>query len=145
MTIERIENTNLFIGNSNDSRDINRLRQLGINSVVNVAKDLEGPWFHGEFWNYKIPLYDGPGNKLWQITMAVDIINTLLSNGEKVLVHCHSGMSRSPSIVALVLAVNNICPTLEEAFNFVKTYRSIAHAHAGLWPIIEQGYLHIKK
>jgi len=129
MTIERVSDTNLYIGNSNDSRDIDKMRKIGITSSVNVSKDLEAPWFYGTFRNYKIGLLDGPGNKPYQYEMAAWVIQCLLRNGEKVLVHCPLGMSRSPGVAAMVLVLLGKAKSLLAAIEIVKASRSIANVN----------------
>lgn len=127
MTIHQIADTNLYVGNSNDARDIDNLRRLGIKRVLNVATDLEGPWFHGDYRNYKIPLTDGPGNQLYQYQLALYTATTILSHGEKLLIHCHAGISRSPSIAAACLVFLKKARTIEEALQIVKRHRPEAN------------------
>ena len=138
MTTRRIGKTNLYIGNSNDSRDIDTLRRLGIRSIVNVAKDLEGPWFHGHIWNYKIPLYDGPGNELWQYMMAGRVVETLLNKGHKVLLHCAGGVSRSPAIGVLALVLTGIAPDFTTAYKIVRDSRRSANINPAHEPFIKE-------
>lgn len=47
-----------------------------------------------------VPLIDGPGNTRESIEEAIDTIASLVSSGDKILVHCHAGRSRSVCIVA---------------------------------------------
>jgi hypothetical protein len=132
MTINKIGATEIYIGNSNDARDIDHLRKLGIRSVVNVAKDLEDPWFHGDHRCYKIPLLDGTGNELYRYVLALQLMMTLLRAGEKVLLHCNAGQSRSPAIACGVLVLLDQAPTLEVALAVVHGCReevNIAPAH----------------
>lgn len=138
MTIERISDTNIYVGNSNDSRDIDTLKRMGIRTVVNVAKDLEGPWFHGEFRNYKIPLLDGPGNEPYQYVIALQVIQALLSRGKKILLHCHAGQSRSPAIASAMLVLLRKASTLKQAYDIVGASRPIANVHKAHWSMLEQ-------
>lgn len=41
------EGAKLFIGNSYDARDEKVLREIGITAVVNVARDLNDPFYPG--------------------------------------------------------------------------------------------------
>ena len=50
-----------------------------------------------------IPLIDGKGNDRRQIEEAVHYIQDVVAAGERILVHCHAGRSRSVSIVARYL------------------------------------------
>jgi hypothetical protein len=140
MTIRKIGDTNIFVGNSNDSRDINTQRRLGIRSVVNVAKDLEGPWFHGDFRNYKVSILDGPGNETYQYVLAAQIVLELLNNGEKVLLHCVGGVSRSPAIATMVLSLLDKNLSLVQSSEIVKQSRPCTHINAAHWPLMKQAY-----
>ncbi len=47
-----------------------------------------------------IPMVDGVGNDKRRFNDAVDFIDAVVNSGEKILVHCHAGRSRSVCIVA---------------------------------------------
>ncbi len=144
MTIRQIGNTDLYVGNSNDSRDIDTLKRKGIRSVVNVAKDLEGPWFHGNFRNYKISLLDGEGNKEYQYILAAQTVLTLLRNGEKVLLHCVGGVSRSTGIATMVITRLGVAPTLELSEAIVKESRPCTHINDAHRPLMASAMKQLK-
>jgi dual specificity MAP kinase phosphatase len=50
-----------------------------------------------------IPLIDGKGNVRRQIEEAVNYVQDMVAAGERILMHCHAGRSRSVSIVARYL------------------------------------------
>lgn len=50
-----------------------------------------------------VPLVDGAGNDPARVTDAVAYIHSVVEDGERILVHCHAGKSRSASIVARYL------------------------------------------
>lgn len=139
MTIRQIADTDLYIGNGNDARDLLRQRSLDIRNVVNVAKDLEGPWFHGEFRNYKVPLLDGPGNEAYQYALGAHIVRTLLDQGKKVLLHCHGGVSRSPAVGAMALVLIGRAKNLQNAFDVIKASRKAADINPAHWPLMQEG------
>jgi len=138
MTINKIGPTEIYIGNSNDARDIDHLRRLGIRSVLNVAKDLEDPWFHGDHRCWKVPLLDGPGNEVYRYIIALQIMTTLLSAGDKVLLHCAAGASRSPAIACGVLVLLKVAPTLEAALVIVNQSREGVNIQSGHWDPLRQ-------
>ena len=47
-----------------------------------------------------LALVDGAGNNRRYFDDAVDFIDDVVSSGERILVHCHAGRSRSVCIVA---------------------------------------------
>lgn len=50
-----------------------------------------------------LPLIDGPGNDPTDIHDAINFIGEIVSAGERILVHCHAGRSRSVVVVARYL------------------------------------------
>ena len=50
-----------------------------------------------------IPMVDGAGNEDHKIREALSFINDIVSAGDRILVHCHAGRSRSVVIVAKYL------------------------------------------
>jgi len=50
-----------------------------------------------------IPLVDGAGNDRRLFDDAVEFIDDIVRSGEKILVHCHAGRSRSVCMVARYL------------------------------------------
>ena len=54
-----------------------------------------------------MPLIDGPSNDNSYLADAVDFIHDIVSSGEKILVHCRAGRSRSVCITARYFMVKN--------------------------------------
>jgi protein-tyrosine phosphatase len=50
-----------------------------------------------------IALKDGAGNRREDVLEAIDFISETVTAGERVLVHCHAGRSRSVCVVAAYL------------------------------------------
>ncbi|MBI4307779.1 MAG: dual specificity protein phosphatase family protein [Chloroflexi bacterium] len=53
---------------------------------------------------HHVPLVDGRGNDATDVAHAVQELDRLCFQGKRVLVHCLSGVSRSPYVVALYLS-----------------------------------------
>jgi protein-tyrosine phosphatase len=127
---------NIFIGNSHaalHSRDL--LKSLGITAILNVAKDLDNNKLDPqEFSLNKIGLGDGDGNDLEDIGTALQVLQKLLLNGHKVLVHCHEGKSRSVGLVATYIHLKRPAQfnSLDEAEEYIRGHRPIAKINAGL-------------
>ena len=68
-------------------------------------------------------LIDGPGNEVTTLIAAVYVLEQLLRRHDKVLVHCHAGHSRAPTVVGTYLASRNGY----EANNFAKAMHEIKH------------------
>ena len=50
-----------------------------------------------------LPLVDGPGNDSRRVHEALAFVHDAVSNGKRILVHCHAGRSRSVCIVVRYL------------------------------------------
>ena len=50
-----------------------------------------------------VPLVDGAGNDPNVLEEAIDFLDAIVKSGERVLVHCHAGRSRSVCVVARYL------------------------------------------
>jgi len=84
---------NLFIGNWHEARDAQGMY------VVTVAIDSE---FIG---HEHFKLIDGPGNNVEEFCNAVDSVCKAHRNGDKVLVHCVGGRSRSAAVIVAAVTV----------------------------------------
>ena len=71
-----------------------------------------------------IPLVDGPGNSTVNVTAALQFIHDVVSAGEKILVHCHAGRSRSVCVVAAYLMKFENC-TRAQAMSRIQSKREV--------------------
>lgn len=112
----------IFVGNSQDEGN-------GCTGVLNVAYDLDRNLPEVEY--RKVGLRDGGGNDAGQFALAVASLKELLESHDRVLVHCHEGKSRSPTVIALYLAtVKGI--RFVDAVDLVKSRRTQADPHKEL-------------
>merc|ERR1719409_2017373 len=95
----------LFIGDLDAAHNVRALRFLGIRRVVNMtiehpdAKKIDWPP-DGMPLYHRIKVNDMPEEDLHPyFAEAIAFIAQGLASGEGVLVHCHMGVSRSPSLV----------------------------------------------
>jgi dual specificity phosphatase 12 len=59
-----------------------------------------------------IPLQDGPGNRPQDVDEALRFLDDAVRAGERVLVHCHAGKSRSAVVVARwLIRTRGLTPT----------------------------------
>lgn len=70
------------------------------------------------------PLADGPGNRREDVLEAIDFVHGCVQTGERVLVHCHAGRSRSVCVVAAWLALHR-GRTRSEALQMIADKRPI--------------------
>lgn len=105
----------IYLGNSHDA--INSSNGIDhITAILNVAIDLDIPLPKDPNKKYfKSGIIDGGGNTPEQMKASVKALFDLWTAGETILIHCHAGMSRSPTILAIFLSVMLNIP-LEQAF-----------------------------
>jgi protein-tyrosine phosphatase len=71
-----------------------------------------------------VPLIDGPGNDPRGVREAVRFIADVVAAGERILVHCHAGRSRSVAVVARYL-VDSRGMTRRAALELINAKREI--------------------
>ena len=74
-----------------------------------------------------VPLIDGPGNDEDDVKKAVGALRDAVTAGEKILVHCHAGRSRSVCIVAAHLVLEQGMSRVE-AFAAIRARRDVQMA-----------------
>ncbi|XP_020030619.1 dual specificity protein phosphatase 13B isoform X2 [Castor canadensis] len=123
---------NLFLGDAYAARDKNRLIQLGITHVVNVAAgkfqvDTGAKFYRGiPLEYYGIEAEDNPffDLSIYFLPVAQYIGAALNTPRGRVLVHCAMGVSRSATVVlAFLMICKNM--TLMEAIQTVQAHRDI--------------------
>ena len=111
----------VWLGNSYNARNWQDLERLGIRSVLNVAWDLDYKVSPNVF-PVKVGLFDGPGNRYAAFSLAVKTLEELIKMGS-VMIHCHEGVSRSPTVLATWMIKNGHAKDFDEAFNFIAAKR----------------------
>jgi dual specificity MAP kinase phosphatase len=116
----------LYLGNARDAKDINLLQQNGIKSIINISTTI--PCYHENenlFDYLQLPCNDSSQENILQyFENTFDYIQKKLSANENVLVHCQSGISRSPSFVIGYLMKYH-SKTFDQAYLLVKEKRKI--------------------
>lgn len=92
---------NFYIGNKEDSENIELLKKYGIRCIINCTNSIENK-FPGIFWYLNIPLEDPDpniyhfcGTILHQLFLVKDI---------PTLIHCRMGISRSVTVLTYFLS-----------------------------------------
>ena len=94
----------LYHGDINHAKNINLLRELGIKHIVNSCNEQLGAEIQENFNVLWINIMDAVNvNINGHFQKANDFLLSCKEKGEKVLVHCHMGISRSSSIVLAYL------------------------------------------
>uniref|UniRef100_A0A2I4C8W1 protein-tyrosine-phosphatase n=1 Tax=Austrofundulus limnaeus TaxID=52670 RepID=A0A2I4C8W1_AUSLI len=112
----------LYLGAESDVTQ-DRLASLGISYVLSVSRSSPQPSFLPCSRYLRIPIDDSLWDDLlpW-IPQALHFIDTAMSSGASVLVHCAAGISRSPAL-AVAYIMYNLEMDLDHAYKFVKERR----------------------
>lgn len=131
-----IGNVHSVIGNySTNDDDI--LSEINIKVVISALTEEEyedymigEQDFHNIEW-IRLVIDDDKDEKISQYFFEVhNIINKALAENKNVIVHCAAGISRSSSLVIAYLMIENRW-SYEEAYNYVKSKRSIINPNIG--------------
>lgn len=103
--MRRVSGHALWIGNVADGRDLRAILTAGVEAVVDLALNEPPPPLTRELVYCRFPLLDGAGNPPWLLRAAAETVAGFLRAGVPTLVFCGAGMSRSPAVAAVALAV----------------------------------------
>jgi len=108
--------------------------QQGITDVINVAAELSYSNRVKDFFDqhgiqsYKFPMDDHDDYNIRRTAPEIiNLLHLLISNGQKVYLHCHMGVSRSAAVIIGYLA-SHYDLTINQAFKLVKSKRPV------IWP-----------
>ncbi|WP_338739398.1 dual specificity protein phosphatase [Haloplanus salilacus] len=122
---------NLFVGTAADATDESTLRAHEIEVIVSLTATNHAGNVPAELTLVEVPMMDGPQNSQDAFETAVDAVVSQLAAGEKTLLHCSAGASRSPAVAAAALALHRDSE-LEAAFQQILTRRPEADPHDAL-------------
>jgi len=116
----------LYLGNERDASNRELLQSLSITHILNVTSQIPLHFEDDKALTYKrLPATDSCSQNLKQyFDDAVSFIDEATSKGQKVLVHCQAGVSRSASIVIAYIMTRRSVGMLE-AYRYVKARRAI--------------------
>ncbi|RJX51893.1 dual specificity protein phosphatase family protein [Halonotius pteroides] len=115
----------IFVGPESDASDEVLLQKHGVDTVVSLTHSNPKT---GDITRVDVPMIDGPQNSYQAFAEAVETVVEQRENGQRVLVHCSAGSSRSPSVAAA--AISNLTETdLKDVFNQVIERRSETDPH----------------
>src|SRR5436190_12901001 len=96
----------LWIGNARDARDPRVLTNAGIRAVVDLAMDEPVSVLPRDLVYCRLPLVDGDDDEAGAILqLAVTTVRDSLRPGLPTLVACSAGLSRSPAVAAMAVAL----------------------------------------
>ncbi|QHS15983.1 protein-tyrosine phosphatase family protein [Halopenitus persicus] len=118
----------ILVGTEADAADGSSLRAHEVDAVVSLTHHAPST---GTVPRIDVPMADGPRNEYDAFVEAVTEVVTRRESGDRVLVHCSAGASRSPSVAAAAAAqLTGI--GLEETFNRIIDRRPEVDPHDAL-------------
>jgi protein-tyrosine phosphatase len=121
----------LYVGSINDADSQSRLAEHRISVIVSLTHAEPGTGFSSDVTVIRIPMMDGPQNDHQTFVRAVNETLTRWEAGDRVLVHCSAGASRSPAVAATVVSLSTD-RTLESVFQQLKQRRAVVEPHEAL-------------
>lgn len=118
----------LHIGNHNDLKSLAQGNQAPIDSILNLAGDLE----IGNKTTLFLDIEDGKPLKEGDVITGTEFLLREYYKGRKILIACGAGISRSATFCILLLReVENL--SLIEAYRSIKSVYPKALPHPELW------------
>ena len=122
----------LYLGNYRNSKDINDLKSLKINYILNCAKECKFEEdLPTDITCLHIKVRDLPNIKISKyFDETNDFIHKAKLSGGKILVHCYYGSSRSASFI-IAYMIKYLGYTTEDAIYYIKDKRAKVDPNTG--------------
>jgi len=116
----------LYLGSSYNAYNWNHITQNRINVIINITQEIDN-FYPNYLTYYKFRILD---NNIDDISLILNqtyqIIDRHLLNGDRILVHCYMGASRSASVIInYLMRKNNL--TYIQAKNYVLNIRPVVN------------------
>lgn len=122
---------NLFVGTAEDASDEATVQDHYITVVVSLTHNDPAGDVPADLTHEAVPMMDGPQNSRDAFERAVNTVLSHLAAGDKTLVHCSAGASRSPTVAATALAFHS-GDDLNAAFKQIRDRRPATDPHDAL-------------
>eukprot|EP01059_Diplonema_ambulator_P004426 TRINITY_DN14124_c0_g1_i1.p1 TRINITY_DN14124_c0_g1~~TRINITY_DN14124_c0_g1_i1.p1 ORF type:complete len:230 (+),score=43.53 TRINITY_DN14124_c0_g1_i1:85-774(+) len=137
-----LEDGSLWLGDAGDAVNWEEMRKHGITHVVNAT--VECPYLEGEKEGFsapevlRVPVRDDCDAPLKDYFYDVaTFIEESRQSGGRILVHCRGGVSRSATLVAAYLMIQNNLSS-DQTFDYLRTRRSVISPNIGFLLSLEQ-------
>lgn len=121
----------LYVGTIDDASTAELLEAAGIETIVSLTHSDLPTGMPDAVAVHNCPMVDGPRNDRTRFETAVTNVTEALTQEETVLVHCSRGVSRSPAVAAVAVALQEEVG-IEDAFELVGEQRPACDPHPAL-------------
>lgn len=101
----RVPESRLLLGTSEDLKDIRTVLGEGISAIIDLGIEEPVPLLPRATNYCRLTLSDDGENDPATVAAAIRMAATFLAGDHDVLICCHAGLSRSPSVAAAALAI----------------------------------------
>jgi predicted protein tyrosine phosphatase len=134
----------LYVGGQIDARGWRWLAARGLSADVNMRSEFDdvahGITPEAYLW---LPTHDDHAPTLDQLCTGADFIRQAIDGGEKVYVHCASGVGRAPTMAAAYLVSTGL--TLDQAWSLIRDARPFIKPTPPQVEVLERFALEKKK
>ena len=130
---------NIYVGNYRFALNSSLMIKEGITHILNCGNGLKNFYENDNIFKYLyIPLYDSESQKLEKyLEKSNKFIKEGSENGNKILIHCGSGMSRSVTLCLMYMIIEKKYK-FSEAYKIMKEKRKCALPNSGFRKLFEQ-------
>ena len=135
----------MYLGTFENACDISDLRRLGVNYILNCAKDCKNTQLPKSITELHLNIKDDISFDIFEyFEQGNAFINKVRTKGGVILVHCKFGVSRSPSFVcAFLMKYFNF--NLQSALKFIRKKRPIVNPNEGFMTYLDKYEKSLKK
>ncbi|XP_007240728.1 dual specificity phosphatase 28 isoform X2 [Astyanax mexicanus] len=125
----------LLISNARSACSDELIQQEEVTLCINVSK--QQPFPSTRVATFRVPVFDDPHEDLSRyFDRCTDAIHSEKARGGRTVVYCKNGRSRSATVcVAYLMKHQGL--SLTEAFEMVKSARSVVEPNPGFWAQLE--------
>ncbi|MCI4390990.1 hypothetical protein PGIGA_G00129280 [Pangasianodon gigas] len=126
----------LFISNARSACSDELIQKEAVTLCINVSKQQPCP--SARVSTLRVPVYDDPNEDLHaHFDRCADVILGEAARGGRTVVYCKNGRSRSATICIAYLMKHHSL-SLPEAYEVVKSARSVVEPNPGFWAQLER-------
>ncbi|XP_060761463.1 dual specificity phosphatase 28 isoform X2 [Neoarius graeffei] len=127
----------LFISNARSACSTELIQKEAVTLCINVSRQQPCPSARISS-TLRVPVYDDPNEDLHaHFDRCADVILGEAARGGRTVVYCKNGRSRSATICIAFLMKHQNLP-LTQAYEVVKSARSVVEPNPGFWAQLEQ-------